>query len=150
LPLEELFCGPGDTHIRKDEILADLHLEKPRDASGAVFFKLGNRRALQISIVNGTCYLAINPSNGRIEKARVVLGAVAPTLIRAFSAEKVLVGEKPDKNLFSEAGWAAALDCSPIDDLRGSAEYRRDMIQVLTSRSLQAALDEIRQLLTRS
>jgi len=144
LPLEELFRGPGDTCIKKDEILADLRLESPPEVSGAGFFKLGNRRALQISIVNGACYFALNPGSGEIEKARVVLGAVAPTLVRAVSAESLLVGEKPGKGLFQEAGRAAALDCSPIDDLRGSAAYRRDMIQVLTCRTLQTALDEIR------
>jgi CO/xanthine dehydrogenase FAD-binding subunit len=144
LPLEQFFRGPGATHIRKDEILADLHLEKPPEFSGAGFFKLGNRKALQISIVNGACFLALNPQSGKIEKARVVLGAVAPTLVRAFSAENILVGQKPSANLFLEAGRAAAFDCSPIDDLRGSAKYRRDMIQVMTSRTLHAALEEIR------
>ena len=144
LPLEQLFRGPGTTYIRKDEILADLHLEKPPEFSGAGFFKLGNRKVLQISIVNGACYLALNPRSGEIEKARVVLGAVAPTLVRAFSAENILMGEKPCRNLFLEAGRAAAHDCRPIDDLRASAKYRRDMIRVLTSRTLHAALEEIR------
>jgi len=144
LPLEQFFRGPGATHIRKDEILADLHLEKPPEFSGAEFFKLGNRKALQISIVNGACYLALNPRSGEIEKARVVLGAVAPTLVRAFSTENILMGERPSADLFFEAGRAAAHDCSPIDDLRSSAEYRRDMVRVLTSRTLHAALKEIR------
>jgi len=143
LALEELFQGPGTTYIEKDEILADLCLEKPPEFSGAGFFKLGNRKALQISIVNGACYLTLDPQNGQIEKARVVLGAVAPTHVRAFSAENILIGQKPDSNLFLEASKAAALDCSPIDDLRGSAEYRRDMIQVLISRTLHAAFEEI-------
>ena len=72
------------------------------------------------------------------------MGAVAPTIVRAFSAENILMGERPGASLFLEAGRAAARDCNPIDDLRGSAEYRRDMIRVLTSRTLDAALEEIR------
>ncbi|MBT8370069.1 MAG: FAD binding domain-containing protein, partial [Deltaproteobacteria bacterium] len=143
--LDRLFCGPGATQIGKDEILADLHLEKHPECSGAGFFKLGHRKALQCSIINGACYLALNPQNGTIEKARVVLGAVAPTLVRASTTENLLVGEKPGAKLFLEASREAARDCSPIDDFRGSAEYRRDMIRVLTNRILRAALEEIRQ-----
>lgn len=150
LPLEKLFRGPGATHIGKDEILADLHLENPPECSGAGFFKLGHRKALQCSIINGACYLAINPQSGEIEKARVVLGAVAPTLVRSSSAENILMGERPSKKLFLEAGRAAVRDCCPIDDLRGSAEYRRDMIRVLTNRTLHAALEEIHKPLART
>jgi carbon-monoxide dehydrogenase medium subunit len=144
LPLERLFRGPGATHIEKDEILADLHLKKPPQHSGAGFFKLGHRKALQCSIINGACYLALNPQNGEIEKARVLLGAVASTLVRSSTSENILMGERPSEKLFLEAGRAAVRDCSPIDDLRGSAEYRRDMVRVLTSRTLHAALEEIR------
>jgi carbon-monoxide dehydrogenase medium subunit len=143
LPVEQLFRGPGVTQIGKDEILADLHIENSQECSGARFFKLGHRRALQCSIVNGACYLAINPQSGEIETARVAVGAVAPTIVRAFSAEKVLKGERPSANLFLEASRAAVRDCSPIDDLRGSAKYRRDMIQILTNRILHAVLKEI-------
>ncbi len=144
IQLEKLFRGPGSTHIEKDEILTDLHLENPPEYSGAAFFKLGHRRALQCSIVNGACFLAIDPQSGQIETARVVLGAVAPTLVRASSAEGFLLDKKPGAKLFLEASRKAVRDCSPIDDLRGSAEYRSDMIQVLTNRILNMALAEIR------
>jgi CO/xanthine dehydrogenase FAD-binding subunit len=150
LRLDRVFRGPGATHIAKDEILADFHLEKPPECSGAGFFKLGHRNALQCSIINGACYLALNPQSGVIEKARVVLGAVAPTLVRSSAAESILMGERPGEKLFSEAGKAAVRDCSPIDDLRGSAEYRRDMIRVLTNRTLHAALEQIRKPLART
>jgi carbon-monoxide dehydrogenase medium subunit len=150
LPLERLFRGPGVTQIGKDEILTDLHLEKPPECSGAGFFKLGHRKALQCSIINGACYLAVNPQSGEIETARVVLGAVAPTLVRASTTENLLLGEKPSVQLFLEASREAVRDCNPIDDLRGSAEYRRDMIQVLTSRILNTAWEEIRKPLART
>ena len=144
LPLEQLFRGPGATHIGKDEILVDFHLEEPPEGSVAEYFKLGHRRALQCSIINGACFLALNPQSGEIEAARVVLGAVAPTVVRAVSTEKILTGERPSSKLFLEAGKAAARECTPIDDLRGSAYYRRDMIQVLTTRTLQDALGKSR------
>ena len=144
VPLGQLFRGPGATDIEKDEILADLHLEVPPEHSAAAFFKLGHRRALQCSIINGACYIAINPQSGEIKTARVVLGAVAPTIVRASSTEKYLLGEKPSVKLFSEASREAVHDCNPIDDLRGSAGYRRDMVQVLTNRILGAAFEKIR------
>lgn len=144
LPLEQIFCSPGITNIREDEVLADIHIEKPPEKSGAGFFKLGNRKALQISIINGACYFAIDSRSGNIETARIVLGAVAPIPVRAFSAENILLGQKPSANLFKEAGKVAALDCNPIDDLRASAEYRKDMVSVLTNRTLESVLDQIR------
>ena len=143
LPLEPFFFRPGVTHIGEDEILSDILLEKPPEFSGAGFFKLGNRKALQISIINGACYLAINSKTGNIQTARIVLGAVAPTPVRAVSAEALLVGQKPCATLFQEAAIAAAKDCKPIDDLRGSAGYRKDMVGILTQRTLESAMEQI-------
>jgi len=144
LPLEQLFRGPGATNIGVDEILVDFQLEQPPEGSVAEYFKLGHRRALQCSIINGACFLALNHRSGVIEAARVVLGAVAPTVVRAVSTERILTGERPSSKLFLEAGKAAARECTPIDDLRGSADYRRDMIQVLTTRTLQNAVEKSR------
>ena len=144
MPLEQFFLSPGATRISGDEILVDFILENPGAGAAAEFFKLGHRRALQCAIINGACYLALSPATGEIKNARVVLGAVGPTVIRAVSAEKVLMGEKPSRGLFLEAGQAAAGDCSPIDDLRGSSDYRQDMIRVLTTRFLSEAYRKIR------
>ncbi|MBF0474891.1 MAG: xanthine dehydrogenase family protein subunit M, partial [Deltaproteobacteria bacterium] len=72
--------------------------------------------------------------------ARIVLGAVGPVPLRAPSAEKALIGEKPSEALLAKAGEAAALDSRPIDDYRGSAEYRRAMVDVLTRRALNEAV----------
>jgi carbon-monoxide dehydrogenase medium subunit len=140
LPLDRFFLGPGSTHIGEDEVLVDFILESPPEDSSAEFFKIGHRRALQCSVINGACYIALNSHDGTIEDARVVLGAVGPTVVRAVSSEKILIGEKPGSELFLEAGNAAARDCNPIDDLRASADYRHDMIRVLTSRTLHRAL----------
>ena len=144
LNLETFFQGPGSTDIAADEILAEICLEKPKKGTGSAFFKLGTRKALQISVVNGACSLSLDPERGIITQARVVLGAVAPTHVRSFSAEQLLTGEQPGASLFEEAGRAAARDCSPIDDLRGSGAYRRDMVEMMTRRTLQAALEKAR------
>lgn len=143
LAVDEIFRHPGATNLSSNDILAEVHLDLPPELSAACFFKLGTRNALQISIVNGACFLALNPQTRKIEQARVALGAVAPTHVRAFSAESILVGQHPETALFDEAGRAAVNDCQPIDDLRGSALYRRDMVHMLTKRTLQSALDHI-------
>jgi carbon-monoxide dehydrogenase medium subunit len=75
-----------------------------------------------------------------IHKARITLGAVAPTPIRAYKAEIDLIGEAPSDELFSQAAEVAMGESSPIDDLRASAEYRRHLVKVLTQRALRQAL----------
>jgi len=142
LPLEDFFKGPGQTDAATDEILESVHLDEQPEASGAAYIKLGVRQTLEISIVNVAAFIALE--NDTIASARVVLGSVAPMPIRAPSAEKVLLGEKPSEALFARAGEAAAADAKPIDDFRASAEYRRDMVQVLTQRMLETALQRAR------
>jgi aerobic carbon-monoxide dehydrogenase medium subunit len=141
VPLTEFFKGPGETAMEKDELLAEIRLERPPDGSGAGYFKLGVREALEISLVNAAAFLTLNP-DGSIKTARVVLGSVAPTPLRAPSAEDVLAGEKPSQELFAKAGEAAARDSKPIDDFRASAEYKRAMVEVMSRRALSMALAE--------
>lgn len=142
--LMDFFRGPGQTVMYPDEILTRIEVDAPPAFSGAGYFKLGVRRTLEISLVNVAAFLALDDKDGTIVSARVVLGSVAPTPMRASSAEKTLMGEKPGDNLFLKAGEAAAKDSRPIDDFRGSAEYRRAMVKVLTQRALKSALKNAR------
>jgi carbon-monoxide dehydrogenase medium subunit len=140
VPLEAFFQGPGETVKTPDELLTEIVIEKPPPHSGAGYTKLGRRKTLVISLVNVAAFLSLEGPNGAIQAARVVLGAVAPVPMRASSAEKVLLGEKPSEPLFARAAEAAAGDSEPIDDFRGSAAYRRAMVEVLTRRALGVAL----------
>lgn len=142
LPLESFFKGPGQTMIEPEEILCAVVLNEPPPYSGGAYVKLGVRKALEISMVNVAAFMALDGPNGPIKEARIVLGAVAPAPIRAPSAEAVLMGEKPDDTLFEKAGNAASGDAKPIDDFRASAEYRREMVKVLTTRALKLAYEE--------
>jgi len=141
VPLDQFFLGPGRTAMKPAEILGSVGIDIPSAFSGASYFKLGTRRALEISIVSVASFLALERPEGRILSARVVLGAVAPVPMRAGGAEKILIGETPSRSLFVKAGETAAGEAKPIDDHRGSAEYRRDMISVLTQKTLVAALE---------
>ena len=142
LPLEDFFQGPGVTVAAPGEILESVLLEPRPERSGAAYLKMGVRQTLEISIVNAAAYLALE--GDKIQTARVVLGAVGPTPIRAPFAEKALVGESPSAELFAKAAAEAARDAKPIDDFRASAEYRRDMVSVLTRRALETALERAR------
>jgi len=139
LPVEELFTGPGVTVLNPDEMVECIRLKNPPGKSGSAYLKLGIRETLEISIVNVAAWFSLE--NDVIKNARIVLGAVAPTPIRAPSAEKALMGEKPSDALFREAGEAAAGDAKPIDDFRASAAYRKDMVSTLTRKALALALD---------
>jgi len=139
--LEDFFKGPGETVMDSGEILTWIHLDMPPAHSGAAYTKLGTRKALEISLVNVASLVALDGPGGVVKSAKIIMGAVGPTPFRAFSAENLLIGEKPSEHLFETAGKAAAADSRPIDDFRGSAEYRRAMVNILTRRTLKAAYD---------
>jgi len=139
--LDQFFVGPGRTVMKPAEILTSIVIETPSAFSGSSYIKLGTRRALEISIVSVASFLTLERPGGRIQSARIVLGSVAPVPMRAGLAEKTLIGEIPSRPLLVKAGETAAGESRPIDDHRGTAEYRRDMVSVLTQRTLQAAFE---------
>jgi carbon-monoxide dehydrogenase medium subunit len=136
IPLDGFFQGPGQTGIRPDEILTQVLIPIPPPKSGSAYLKLGARQTLEISLVNVAASLTLEGKKGPIREARVVLGAVGPTPLSSPSAQKILIGAIPGEDLFREAGQAAVRDARPIDDFRGTAEYRRWMVEVLTQRAL--------------
>ena len=140
--LNQFFTGPGATVMRPDEVLTRIDIPAPGPGSGGGYQKLGLRQAMEIGIVNSAAVLTLDRSGKRIESARVVLGAVAPTPIRSPEAEAVLVGAKADKKTLAKAAKAAVGDSCAIDDLRGTVEYRCFMVEVLTRRALETALAE--------
>lgn len=140
LEIEKFFIGPGQTVLRSDELLTEIVLRlSPAGASGS-YIKYGIRKAMEIAVVSVTSLLSFNGNDGACVTARVVLGAVAPTYIRCPEAEALLQGKKVDEGLAREAGLLAGRLCSPITDIRSSAEYRRTLVEVLTRRSILQAL----------
>jgi CO/xanthine dehydrogenase FAD-binding subunit len=142
--LDGFLTGPGMTELRNNELLVGIKISKPGPGSGSAYIKLGTRRALEISLVNVAAYIEIDSSGGAVSDVRIVMGAVGPTPLRAEKAEQSLMGQKPAASNFKKAGIIASGECSPIDDFRGSAEYRREMVRVLTIRALKKALQEAR------
>ncbi|MBW1712968.1 MAG: xanthine dehydrogenase family protein subunit M [Deltaproteobacteria bacterium] len=139
--LDQYFQGPGLTVINPDEILTSIVIPPLEPGSGCGYLKLGIRKTLEIAMVNVAAFLTLD-GQGTISQARIVLGAVGPTPLRAKIAESLLVGERPkgpNDPILVGAGLAAVNDARPIDDHRGSAEYRRLMVETLTRRALAQA-----------
>ena len=135
----EFFRGPGDTTIEPNELLVSIFVETPAPWSGGAYIKLGARKTLEISMVNVAVLLTLQGQQGLIVDAKIALGAVAPTPVRAFAAEDYLIGRQPSAEVFREAGAIGVGMCEPITDHRGSMEYRCLMIETLTSRALNQA-----------
>ncbi len=133
LPLEEILLGPGETAIEEDELIGEVAFPA-LDHQRGLFLKLGKRRAMAISVV--TVAAVVRLEEGRIKEARLALGAVAPTVIRAREAEEALLGRPLEEGAIAEAASLAASAARPISDIRASAEYRREMVKVLVRRAL--------------
>ena len=137
LPIAEFFRGPGETALASDELLAELRLPLPPSGTGAAFQRNTPRKQMDIAVVGVA--VALTLSGDTIERARVALGAVAPTPLRATAAEAALQGQTANEETFAKAAAAAVQDSSPISDLRASAEFRRHLVKVMTARLLAEA-----------
>lgn len=136
VPIDALFTGPGQTVLTPGEIITRFRLPSP--ASGSHYIKHKIREVMDLAFIGVAA--AVDLADGTITGARIGLAAVAPTPIRAIEAEGLLSGKSLTDALLAEVGEAAAAACSPISDLRCSAEHRREMVDVLTRRTVQEAV----------
>ena len=138
VPLDNFFIGPKKTII-EGELLAEVRIPTPPPGGRGIFYKLGPRNAPEdICIVSAAVYGVPDGGANGWKELRIALGAVAPTPIRARNAEERLKGQLLDAKLVVEAARIAAdKDAQPISDIRGSADYRREMVYVLVKRALE-------------
>ncbi len=140
VPLAEFYTGVRRTVMQPDEMLVDIAFPALRKDQRGVFIKLGLRRAQAVAVVNAAVVLTlgtgVDDSLPKIEQATITLGAVAPTIIRATQAEEALTAHELDDTRIKQAAELAMQAARPIDDVRGSAEYRREMVRVCVSRAL--------------
>jgi CO/xanthine dehydrogenase FAD-binding subunit len=142
LPLDDFFVHVNKTRIQPDELLATVRWPIPTDGSASAFYKLGLRKADSISVVSVAVHLERDEA-GVCRLARIALGSVAPRPLRAYAAEKALVGRAITPELIQEAGRLSREVATPIDDVRGSADYRRRMVDTLVQRCLSRALKDL-------
>lgn len=137
VPLSQFFKGPGLTAVGPGEIVKEIFVPWPPPQSGVSYQYISPRSKVDIS---AACVGAMVIMDGKIcREARIALGAVAPTPIRAKRTEELLSGKELTPELLNEAGKVASKEARPISDMRASAQYRRQMIKVLTKRALEEA-----------
>jgi carbon-monoxide dehydrogenase medium subunit len=139
IPLADLFIGPRKTSLRPDEMILDIRIPLRNFGKPAAFRKFGLRKGQALALVNVAA--AFRFDEGCCREPRIALGAVAPTVIRAPRAEAALAGRPLTDEAIAEAGRLAATEARPISDFRASADYRRELIAVLTKRALAGALE---------
>jgi xanthine dehydrogenase iron-sulfur cluster and FAD-binding subunit A len=139
LPLYDFYKGVRKTALADDEMLVDIYFPALDQEEHGTFIKLGLRRAQAISVVNTAVILELH--RDAIVKARIAFGSVAPTIVRAPEVEQYLVGKSLTDEVIAQAGELAKSAAKPIDDVRGGADYRVEMLRVLTLRALRQIRD---------
>jgi carbon-monoxide dehydrogenase medium subunit len=133
LPLDEFFLGPGQSALEPGELLKEIWVPPPVGQTN--YLKHSPRAFMDIAVVGVAAQLQV--VDGICRQSGIVLAAVAPVPLRVQEAEAELVGNRVTESRIAQAAKVAAEACSPIDDVRGSAWYRRRMVQVLTRRALE-------------
>jgi carbon-monoxide dehydrogenase medium subunit len=138
VPFASFFLGVRRTVLAPGELLVEIAVPDPGPHSGGNYLRHTPRRELDIAVVGVASQLTL--SKGVCAKARIALAAVAPTPVRAEVAERLLQGHPVTPDLIERAARAAVEAARPISDQRGSADFRRHLVQVLTRRTLTTAL----------
>ncbi len=136
--LSEFFRGPKETICKTGELLTYIFIPFPPPNTGISYQKFALREANALAVVSVASRLTLK--DGKIDRAAVVLGAVAPTPVEALKTSEFLSGKEPSQSLFQEASLMAKEEGKPISDIRGSIWYRKELIQILTGRALNIAL----------
>ena len=135
--LETFIRGPGKTSLAPGELLVSIVLPPVAPRSAAAYLRFTPRREMDIAVAGAAAWVRLDV-DGTIAQARIALASVGPTPLRALAAEAYLISKRPTAELFEAAGRVAAGDARPISDTRGSADYRRSLVAVLTARALTA------------
>ena len=138
VPMADFFTGVRKTVLAPNELLVELVVPPPGPHSGGQYLRHTPRRELDIAVVGVASQLTL--AGGRCTKARISLASVAPTPVRALAAERALEGQAVTPQLIEQAAALAIEAATPISDQRGSVEFRKHLVRVLTRRTLATAL----------
>jgi aerobic carbon-monoxide dehydrogenase medium subunit len=136
VPLGEFVVGRRTTTRAPDELLTGITLAVPPARSGDVYLKVGRRSAMEVAIVGLAMRLSFDPA-GTVTDARVAVASVGPRPVRSVATEAALVGGTGDAESVRAAAKALLADVDPVDDLRGTADYRRRVIPGLLGRAVE-------------
>jgi carbon-monoxide dehydrogenase medium subunit len=135
--LEDFFTGPGKTMLAPNELLTEILVPAPAPHTGKCYIKHGRRKAMELATVGVAVCLTLE--GAACVEVRISLGAVAPTPIRARQAEALIRGKILDEKSIDAAAQTAMSESRPISNVRGSADYRKEMVRVLTRRAIEEA-----------
>jgi aerobic carbon-monoxide dehydrogenase medium subunit len=136
IPVDELFQGPFTTSLRPNEIVTEVRVPDPGARAGGTYLKL-ERKVGDFATVGVAVHVSM--SNGTVEQAGIALTAVGPTNIRAAEAEEALTAQALDEEAIDEAARLAAAAAQPRTDVRGTDEYKRNVVRIFTARGLRKA-----------
>ena len=142
IPIDQFFTGLMTTVLAADEILTQVRIPTPPARSGGAYVKL-ERKVGDFATAGVAVQLNLG-TDGTVQQIGIGLTNVGATAIRAARSEQALRGIKPDEKAIAQAGQMAQEDCDPSADLRGSVDYKRNMVRVLTTRALNQALERAR------
>jgi carbon-monoxide dehydrogenase medium subunit len=138
IAVNEFFTGPGFTVLSSflpGYLLQEIIIPPPAPNTRSIFMDISRRKALDLSLVSVAAKAELSDPKGKLTNVRIALGSVAPTVMRANQAEFVLEGKRFDQTLLEKAAKTAAEESSPIDDVRASAWYRKEMVALMVKRS---------------
>ncbi len=139
VPLEDFFTGPGKTVLRADELMVEIQVPPQPPQTSGVYLKYTTRGGEELSVVGVAAVATCGSRNESCTDVRIVLGTVVPSPMRAKEAETILKGKIIDDGLIEKAAQIASDQSRPRDSIRGSANYRREMVRVLTRDALRQA-----------
>jgi carbon-monoxide dehydrogenase medium subunit len=142
IPAAGFFDGPFTTTLQPDELLTEIRIPAPAGRSSGTYLKLERKVG---DFATAAVAVQVELANGHIGRAGIGLTSVGPTNIKAVDAEKLLEGKEPSDELIAEAARAAAAAAEPRSDIRGSADYKRDVVRVFVQRGLKTAVWQARE-----
>jgi carbon-monoxide dehydrogenase medium subunit len=140
--LDEFFIDYYETALELGEILTEIHVPPPDKSLSWAHIKFTPRTEEDFATIGVT--LVLKTRNGHCEDVRLVLSSSAPTIFRAKKAEEIIRGKEISEELLNEMGKVAAAEADPIDDMRGTPEYKRELIRVLVPRAAQQAAEKFK------
>ncbi len=144
VPVEQFCTAPGRNVLEPGELLVALTLPSQRSGSGSAYERFIPRNEMDIAVAGAASWVQLDENGQQIEQARIALSAVAATPVFAAEASDWLAGQMASEDVFTKAGEMARDVASPIDDMRGPAEYRTHLVGVLTKRTLAKACERAR------
>ncbi len=143
VPVEDFATGPGSTILKPGELLTEIQVPVLPPNTKCIYLKHAIRGTIDLAIVGVAVVVNLEPEGEVCQDIKIVLGAVAPTPIRAWKAEEILKGKKISNDLIGKSAQMASDESRPISDVRASAEYRKEMVKVFTRQALRQAISQL-------